>query len=233
MRSFFVFLSTGCLFLAGCQREDSPTAWVRLLHLNTEYPASVDVRADGKLAFVGIAFGDGTPYQSFPADATFQAFPEGRTGPMLFSAHPPMEPEHRYSILFLSGLPGQVLVLADDTTAPPSGGAYVRFVHAAVRVPQLVITDIPLSGGGGGQPRVSADGEMRIWLRRPGQTTGYRAFPAGDVVLYLSPDGLRSTGSARLSLRAGSLYTVAITGSGSTQDGIPLRFRAYEHLLIP
>ncbi|MCS7082895.1 MAG: DUF4397 domain-containing protein [Bacteroidetes bacterium] len=231
-RRLILRLATPALCLLGCQTQEEPTAWVRFVHVNPEYAATVDVWAGKKPAFVGVTYGDATSYATFLTQSSFQAFPEGRRAPALFAISPRMEAERKYSLLFLFGVPNQALVLPDDTTAPPSGQAYVRFVHAALGVGRLLVTDAPLRGGGG-QPRLESPQELLITLRQAGHVTGYRAFQAGDVVLYLSPDGVRSTVSARLSLRSGSLYTVVITGSGNLQHGLPLRFRSYEHLLIP
>ncbi|GMU24072.1 MAG: hypothetical protein AMXMBFR13_41490 [Phycisphaerae bacterium] len=186
-------------------------ARVRVVHASPDAPA-VDVCANGGVLFANAPFPAGTDYASVPAD-TYQVrvVPAGAgcASDGVIDAALPLGEGTDTTVVAVNRLASiEPLVLSDDNSAPPTGQARVRFVHASPDAPVVDITlpdgttlfnDVAFKGNGG-----------YISVPAGTYTLQVRDSTGATVVLELDP----------LTLSAGRVYTVYAVGLASGQPAL-------------
>jgi hypothetical protein len=121
------------------------TGRVRVVHLSPDAPP-VDIVVNGAPAVSGLAFKEASDYAGLPAGIYDVAVtPAGANETIVLGAHLPINAGTDATVVALGTLDAlDLLVLADDNTAPAFGNAKVRFVHASPDAPAV---DIAVKGG--------------------------------------------------------------------------------------
>ncbi len=192
----FLALTTGCPM-------DQQTARVRVIHASPDAPA-VDVCADGSALFQGAEFPGGTDYATVPAgtyDIAVTGAGAGCDATAVIAATLPFDDGTDTTVAAINVLNDiEPLVLADDNTAPNSGEARVRFVHAGPDAPTVDIT-LP-------------DGTTLFDDVSFGESGGYIAVDAGTYTLEVRD----ATGTVTVltldgvSLADGAVYSIFAVG---------------------
>lgn len=146
--AFATGLASGTPALNAILSVDSgPPARVRVVHASPDAP-SVDVLADGEIAFSNIAFEDVSSYSALSAGSHLvQVVPNGTTTPVVISETLTLNSNTDYTIVAIGQLSDssiEALVLQDDNSLPAVGKAHIRFVHASPNAPAV---DIAVTGG--------------------------------------------------------------------------------------
>jgi LPXTG-motif cell wall-anchored protein len=134
------------LALATSALADSHMARVRVVHASPDAPA-VDVWVNGAVAFSNAPFQGITDYAELAPDSyQVQVSPTGATEPIVIDATLDLAGGTDYTVVAVGQLADiEPLVLVDNNSAPASGKAHVRFVHASPDAPAV---DIAVANGG-------------------------------------------------------------------------------------
>lgn len=141
--------STVCIsiavMLAGCVPMQPPveTSRIRVVHASPDAPA-VDICANGAAAFSDVEFPSATSYATVE-EGTYQirvvAAGTGCGGGGVINAALPLPADAETTVVAVNTLDSiEPLVLEDDNSAPATGSAKVRFVHASPDAPTVDIT---------------------------------------------------------------------------------------------
>jgi LPXTG-motif cell wall-anchored protein len=134
------------LAMATIALADSHMARVRVVHASPDAPA-VDVWVNGAVAFSNAPFQGITDYAELAPDSyQVQVSPTGATEPIVIDATLDLAGGTDYTVVAVGQLAEiEPLVLVDNNSAPATGKAHVRFVHASPDAPAV---DIAVANGG-------------------------------------------------------------------------------------
>jgi len=174
---------------------------VRVVHASPDAPA-VDVWVNGNVAFSDAPFTGITDYASLsPGSFDVQVVPAGATEPVVIDATLELAADTDYTVVAVGLLADiEPLVLIDNNSAPASGKAHVRFVHASPDAPAV---DIAVAGG----PVLFADVPFKgvgDYLPVDAGTYDLEARLAGTDTVALSVPGV--------ALEEGVVYTIFAMG---------------------
>jgi hypothetical protein len=121
-------------------------ARARVVHASPDAPA-VDVWVNGSVAFSNAPYQGITDYAELPPGSyQVQVSPTGATEPIVIDATLDLAADTDYTVVAVGQLASiEPLVLIDNNSAPASGKAHVRFVHASPDAPAV---DIAVANGG-------------------------------------------------------------------------------------
>jgi hypothetical protein len=196
--------------MAGCGPMTFPPddgtnseARLRVVHASPDAPA-VDVCANGTVAFANASFGDATAYAAVPGgtyDVRVVPTGAGCDSSGVINAQLPLATGTDTTVVALNTLSEiEPLVLTDDNSAPASGNAKVRFVHASPDAPTV---DITLPDG----TTLFNDVSFK-------QNGGYIEVPAGAYTLQVRDENGMSVvlSVGPVTLASGKVYTVFAVG---------------------
>ena len=191
---------------------DDP-AMVRVAHLSPNAP-NVDVYVDGSAALEDVPFGAVSGYLDVPAGTrTVEITAAGDPDASVFAGDVGVESGQPYTIAAI-GETGdgadqmfEPLVLQDDNSAPDSGMARLRVVHASPDAPAVDVT-------------VAAGDVLFDGVAYGG--SGYVEVPAGDYTTQIRGDTDSNDGDVvaeyDVSLSGGQVYTAFAAGYLSPDD---------------
>jgi Domain of unknown function (DUF4397) len=181
---------------------------------NTVDGTSVTIRVNGNAVLNNVKFGDFTEYLSLGPAGTYkiEVLPSGTSTVAITQDIPLVAGD--YSVYAVGGANSQalsLLALTDNNTAPASGKAKIRVVHAAPFAATEAATAVSIRdqtnavvGGLGSVPFKTASGYLEV---NAGRIDLAVANPGGtQTFIDLKP----------ISLAAGSITTVIATGGGNT-----------------
>ena len=188
-------------------------AMVRVAHLSPNAP-NVDVYVNGHKTLSGVSYKTVSKYLKVPAGQyRFEVRPAGASA----SSKAVIDATSRLSsgnavtvaaVGALANISGKIYT--DNLSAPASGQAKVRVIHAAASVPAV---DVGVAGG----PTLFRGATFP-------NATDYASVKAGSYPLQVRGAGSsQALLSATQSVRAGSIYTIAaIGGSGKPVELLPI-----------
>jgi hypothetical protein len=147
-RLVLITLAATSLAVAGCGLfpfllDTVTSARIRVIHASPDAPA-VDVCANGSVAFSNAGFPSATSYASLDSGTyAVRVVPAnaGCSSPGVIDANIPLIGGTDVTVMAVGLLDNiEAIVLTDDNTAPQSGNAKVRFVHASPDAPTVDIT---------------------------------------------------------------------------------------------
>lgn len=203
---FAMLALTGMFTFSSCSKDDDdttvdPDATVKIVNVLPD-AGSVDVfNGSSKLNSSAIAYGEATGYMNVAdGDATFD-FKSSLTGNTVLSA--PLTFKGGSYTLFAAGTAdgnNTVGILTeDDLSAPSSGQAKIRFVHAASDAPAVnfLLNDSLLQSGNAYK-----------------SATAFKEVAAGTYTIKLNNASTGETAISRpdVVLEAGKIYTVVAQG---------------------
>ncbi|MDQ2054631.1 DUF4397 domain-containing protein [Halobellus sp. H-GB7] len=189
------------------------SAMVRVAHLSPNAP-NVDVYVDGSAALEDVPFGAVSGYLDVPAGTrTVEITAAGDPDASVFAGDVGVESGQPYTIAAI-GETGdgadqmfEPLVLQDDNSAPDSGMARLRVVHASPDAPAVDVT-------------VAAGDVLFDGVAYGG--SGYVEVPAGDYTTQIRGDTDSNDGDVvaeyDVSLSGGQVYTAFAAGYLSPDD---------------
>lgn len=182
---------------------NTASARLRVVHASPDAPA-VDVCVEGQVAFADAAFPGATDYAELEAGTYAIRVTQSGAGcgsAAVISADLPLEADDEVTVVALNELSEiEPLVLIDDNTAPTSGNAKVRFVHASPDAPTV---DITLTDG----TTLFDDASFK-------EASDYLEVPAGTYDLQVRDETGANVVLALddVGLGAGRIYTVFAVG---------------------
>jgi hypothetical protein len=196
--------------VAGAQ---SGEAMVRVAHFSPDAP-NVDVYVGGAKALSDVPYKTVSDYLPLPAGkAELAVRPAGAAAGSkpVISATPTLEGGQAYTVAAVGkvdDIKGEIFT--DDLSAPPSGQAKVRAIHAAPDVPAV---DVAVKGG----PTLFEGAEFP-------SATDYAPVPAGSYDLQVkAADGGKVLLEATAPVEAGKIYSIAaIGGAGKPVELLPI-----------
>ena len=191
---------------------DDP-AMVRVAHLSPNAP-NVDVYVDGSAALEDVPFGAVSGYLDVPAGTrTVEITAAGDPDASVFAGDVGVESGQPYTIAAIGEIGDgadqmfEPLVLQDDNSAPDSGMARLRVVHASPDAPAVDVT-------------VAAGDVLFDGVAYGG--SGYVEVPAGDYTTQIRGDTDSNDGDVvaeyDVSLSGGQVYTAFAAGYLSPDD---------------
>ena len=191
---------------------DDP-AMVRVAHLSPNAP-NVDVYVDGSAALEDVPFGAVSGYLDVPAGTrTVEITAAGDPDASVFAGDVGVESGQPYTIAAIgetgdgADLMFEPLVLQEDNSAPDSGMARLRVVHASPDAPAVDVT-------------VAAGDVLFDGVAYGG--SGYVEVPAGDYTTQIRGDTDSNDGDVvaeyDVSLSGGQVYTAFAAGYLSPDD---------------
>ncbi len=164
--------------------------------------ATTAATATGAMTATTAATATGTTTPTTGATAAGTTTPVGAAGAAGISGSVELAAGKAYSLVVVgTSSSQQTLTLTDDLTAPPSGKAKVRFVHASPDAPAV---DVAVSGAA-----TPAFGNVAFK-----GATDYATVDAGTVTLNVNAAGTSNTVLAlpNVTLDAGAVYTIYAVG---------------------
>lgn len=217
-RAGLLVLAVALLVLPGAARAatsgaTSGNAMVRVAHFSPDAPA-VDVYVNGNKTLSGVPYKTVSKYLSVPSGTyRFEVRPAGADpfSKAVIDASSPLQAGQAATVAAIGALAnihGKVYV--DDLSAPTSGKAKVRVIHAASEVPAV---DVAVAGG----PTLFSG------VSYP-NATRYAEVAAGSYHLEVRPAGSQNAVlSATQAVTAGNIYTIAaIGGAGKSPELLPV-----------
>ncbi|HBR96909.1 MAG TPA: DUF4397 domain-containing protein [Gammaproteobacteria bacterium] len=143
-----------CTLLWGCSDDDddsptdtpdpnTPTAQLRAVHLSPDGPA-VDISVNGAVALEDVTYRQASGFLSVPSGDTPVQVLVADTDTAVIDATLTLAEDQNYTVLAVNVVDAiEPLVIEDDGTAPASGSAALRVVHAAPNAPEV---DVYVSG---------------------------------------------------------------------------------------
>jgi len=208
--------------LAACGDDDdggtgvSTRARVRAVHAVADAPP-VNVLVDAQPLRGGnnLAYGNATSYTAVDAGARTVRVNLATTGATVIEAPGTFAAATDYTVLATGSAAGTItpIVLTDDNTAPPSGQAKIRIIHAS---PTAGSVDVYATTPNGPLTDIS-----RIVPNAAFGTStavsGYIRVPAGRYQIRVAPTGTATPAinSEAVDLRNGQIRTFVIYGTGS------------------
>lgn len=180
----------------------SGNAMVRVIHASPDAPA-VDVFVDGQAALTNVSFYTASEYLELPAGAHKLAVaPAGQgEGAAVITANPTLEAGKAYTVAAVGLLANiQAQIYNDDLTAPASGKAHVRVIHASPDAPAVAVK--------------VANGPTLIDSLAFPNASQYLPVDAGTYDLQVTPAGANDVvlDLAGTQLQAGTIYDVIAVG---------------------
>ena len=187
LRILSLLLAVGALASA-CGDDDngsgpSTSGRVRFVHLSPEAPA-VDVLIDDVAVETDMIYLDASEYQDVEAGTRNVAIRESDTDEALVDEDVTVVDGEDYTVLLGGDFFGTLTLdaLTDDNSAPSSGNAKVRLIHAA---PGADVVDVYVTA-----PGADLTGEIPIAPGIvPGTVSPYFPVPAGDYQLRITTSG--------------------------------------------
>ena len=176
-------------------------ARLRVVHASPDAPP-VDVVVDGNTAFSNVAYKDITDYRSFAAGARNVTFvPTNGDQAAVINIDVDLQADTDYTVVAVGELASiEALVLVDDNSAPATGQARVRFVHASPDAPAV---NVRLQGG------------SELWSNVEFKGVGnYLSTNAGTVTLEVLDAGTNQVVLTvpNTTLNACNVYTIYAVG---------------------
>lgn len=200
---------------AGAATSDATpgNAMVRVAHFSPDAPA-VDVYVNGNKTLSGVPYKTVSKYLSVPSGTyRFEVRPAGAdpSSKAVIDASSPLQAGQAATVAAIGALANiQGKVYVDDLSAPTSGKAKVRVIHAASEVPAV---DVAVAGG----PTLFSG------VSYP-NATRYAEVAAGSYNLEVRPAGSQNAVlSATQAVTAGNIYTIAaMGGAGKSPELLPV-----------
>ena len=194
--------------------ETMETGSVRAAHMSPDAP-NVDIYVDGDAVLEDVAFGTVSSYLDAPAgDREVEITAAGDADTSVFSGTVPVAADTAYTLAAVGEISEgadeafEVLILEDDNSAPDSGNARVRLVHASPDAPAV---DVTLESNGSAVYDGVAYSESE-----------YASVPAGDYTLQVRGDTENNDGdvaaSFDVSVADGEVYTAFAAGYLTPDD---------------
>ena len=174
-----------------------PTASVRVIHASPDRAAArvdVYVGSNGTPGVSALEFRHAAGPLSLPTGAQDVALraagAAADAAPLYSHASPALEADHTYTVIAL-GLAGNaqsplgIAAAADDSTAPESGSARVRFFHAVAGLgaADICVAPVPARPAAPGRAATPAQPARAVFANAAyGAFTDYAAVPAGAAV---------------------------------------------------
>lgn len=198
---------------AGAASAATTDSMVRVAHLSPDAP-NVDVYVNSAKTLSDVSYKTVSKYLSVPAGQyRFEVRPAGADASTkaVIDASSTLTAGKAVTVAAvgaLASIKGQIY--NDDISAPASGKAKVRVVHAAVDVPAV---DVAVAGG----PTLFSGATFP-------QATAYAEVAAGSYNLEVRPAGTQNALlKATQAVQAGSVYTVAaVGGAGKSPELLPI-----------
>ena len=175
---------------------------------------SVSIRVNGQTALANVKFGDFTEYLNLGAAGAYriEVVPTGSTTAAITQELTLTNGD--YTVLAVGGANSQaleLLALTDNNTAPASGRAKLRVVHAAPFAAMPSATAVSIRD----ENNAVVGGLSSVPFRA---ASGYLEVPAGRIDLAVAnPGGTQTFIDLRpVTLAAGSITTVVATGGGNS-----------------
>jgi hypothetical protein len=199
--------------LPGAAGAQSGQAMVRVAHFSPDAP-NVDVYVGGKKALSDVPYKTVSDYLPLPAGkADLAVRPAGAAADSdpVIEASPTLKAGQAYTVAAVgkvAAIKGEIFT--DDLSAPPSGQAKVRAIHAAPDVPAV---DVAVEGG----PTLFKGAEFP-------SATDYAAVPAATYTVQVkAAGGDKVLLSASAPVEAGKVYSIAaIGGAGKKVELLPI-----------
>jgi hypothetical protein len=199
-----LFLAGTLLSAVGC--GDSGSTQFRVLHASPDAP-NVDVLYSGKPLLTNVAYSDVSAYLKVKAGSRrVEVRATGDTTDVI-DASPDLSKNRFYTMIVANDLISITpLVYLDDFSAPASGQAQVRFIHAA---PGASNVDIYVGAPGSGTTGTPAVTNLAYQ-----SATGYSSVPAGSYQVYITLTGSKTIAidSGVLNLSSGQVRTAVAIG---------------------
>jgi len=192
------FLTVGC---------GSSSARYRFMQAATAIPTNVDLQVDGKTVQSSLGFGQPATYHSTKSGSRhFVVFPAGSTTtPYADSSFSLASGD---TTVIMEG-PASAVTLApytDDNTAPTTGNAKLRIIHASPLAGNLDVYVVPANGGiAGFNPQLSN-------IKYP-DAQNYLSLAASDYDVIMTQPGTQNivlSLDLHLPLTAGQIRTVVV-----------------------
>ena len=212
-----VLICLGAALLTAC---GSSSSRYRFIQASTSVPNNVDLQVDGKSVQTGILFGQsGTYHQISGGSHKFELFATGTTINPYISASVSLE---KGDTTVIAENPFSSITLApytDDNTAPTTGNAKLRIIHASPSAGSIDVY-VVTSGSGiaGVNPQIPG-------LTYPNATNQYLSLSAGnyDVIMTISgTQNILGNLTGTYNLTSGQIRTLVVldaqTGGGTFQQ---------------
>lgn len=198
---------------AGTASAATGDSMVRVAHLSPDAP-NVDVYVNNAKTLSDVSYKTVSKYLSVPAGQyRFEVRPAGADpgSKAVIDASSTLTAGKAVTVAAvgaLANIKGQIYT--DDISAPASGKAKVRVVHAAPEVPAV---DVAVAGG----PTLFSGASFP-------QATAYAEVAGGSYNLEVRPAGTQTVAlKATQAVQAGSIYTIAaIGGAGKPTELLPI-----------
>ena len=159
-------------------------ARVRFIHASPD-AASLDVLVDGQPVVTGATYKSVSAYLAVGPGARHVRVRVAGTNDVLIDEMPELDGGTQYTLLATGGIDNMdPLLLTDDNTAPPSGAARVRLIHAAPNVGNIDIYVTPP----GNNILTAAPALTNIPFR---SESGYVNVLAGTYQVRITPSGTK------------------------------------------
>ncbi len=226
-----IFVAISMMALMASQSAFA-VARVAVLHLapfaDTLNGTAVNILINGNTAFQNVRFTDFVPYTALPAGSyKIDIVPVGATTPAMTATFV-LTDGTDYSVFAIgngSTQPLELTALVDNNSAPASGNAKIRVVHAAPFAADLADTEVSIRTAGGDV----VGGLVGVPYKA---NSGYLEIPAGTYDLKVaSNDGsVNYIDPLPAAIPAGAILTLFAVGDGINQD---LGILAYPLGMLP
>ncbi|MDR5837115.1 DUF4397 domain-containing protein [Caballeronia sp. LZ034LL] len=209
-----MFLFCVASVIAGCGGDDnnSGSTHLRILHASPDAP-NVDVYIDNGLVLANVPYPTASNYLTIVAGAHNIKINAAGTSTTVISVSPSLGRDNFYTAIaanFVASI--QPLLATDDASAPPSGQARLRVIHAAPDAGpvdvlinnQVVLSNVPFAA-----------------------ISNYLLVAAGTYDVKVNVAGTSTTAiEANIDVAAGTNYTAVAIGSVKTAATNPLALKA-------
>lgn len=200
--------------LTACGGDDTPLVFnssLRVMHASPNAP-NVDVLVDNKVVLTNVPYSAVSSYLTVTAAAHEIKVNATGTSTTVIDVTPTLAKGAAYTVLavgFLNSI--QALIATDDLTAPSSGNAKLRVIHAA---PDAGNVDVLVN-------------DKVVLSNVPFQAISqYLTVPAGTYDIKVNATGTSTTAiEASATVASGGIYTAVAIGSVATASTNPLALK--------
>jgi hypothetical protein len=199
--------------IAGCGGDDDNpgSTHLRILHASPDAP-NVDVYVDNAVVLANVPYPTASSYLTIAAGTHTIKINAAGTSTTVINVSPALARDGYYTAIaanFVAGI--QALLATDDASAPPSGQARLRVIHAAPDAGpvdilvnnQVVLSNVPFAA-----------------------ISNYLAVPAGTYDVKVNAAGTSTTAiEATVVATAGNNYSAVAIGSLKTAATNPLALK--------